>query len=137
MVALYFMFYNFCRAHKTLRVTPAMEAGLSDHVWDIEELVSLVPEQKSAKRALTRREFQTESRSSGVSEVIYNRKAAIRNAVIYAVAFVFSLIGLVTRSSWFGYVLMSVAVLWAVGGLTYNLKAIRHGFVDLDNPNSN
>lgn len=41
-VALYFMYYNFCRLHQTLRVTPAMEAGLSDHVWPVEELVSLV-----------------------------------------------------------------------------------------------
>lgn len=39
MVALYFMHYNFCRVHKTLRVTPAMEAGLTDHVWTIEELL--------------------------------------------------------------------------------------------------
>ena len=31
-IALYFMFYNFCRVHQTLRVTPAMESGLSDHV---------------------------------------------------------------------------------------------------------
>ena len=42
MVALYFMHYNFCRVHKTLRVTPAMEAGLTDHVWDVDELVNLV-----------------------------------------------------------------------------------------------
>jgi IS1 family transposase len=42
MVALYFMHYNFCRVHKTLRVTPAMEAGLTDHVWKIEELISLI-----------------------------------------------------------------------------------------------
>lgn len=41
-VALNFMFYNFCRIHKTLRVTPAMEAGLTDHVWEIEELVGLI-----------------------------------------------------------------------------------------------
>jgi IS1 family transposase len=41
MVALYFMHYNFCRVHKTLRVTPAMEAGLTDHVWDIEELLRM------------------------------------------------------------------------------------------------
>jgi hypothetical protein len=39
MVALYFMHYNFCRIHKTLRVTPAMEAGLTDHVWDLPELI--------------------------------------------------------------------------------------------------
>jgi hypothetical protein len=42
MVDLYFMHYNFCRIHKTLRVTPAMEAGIADHVWSIEELVSLL-----------------------------------------------------------------------------------------------
>lgn len=41
-LALYFTFYNFCRIHKTLRVTPAMEAGISDHVWDLEEIVSLI-----------------------------------------------------------------------------------------------
>lgn len=41
-VALYFMYYNFARVHQTLRVTPAMEAGLSDHVWSIEEIVALV-----------------------------------------------------------------------------------------------
>jgi hypothetical protein len=42
MVALYFMHYNFCRVHKTLRVTPAMEAGLTDHVWTMDELVGLI-----------------------------------------------------------------------------------------------
>lgn len=41
-VALYFMHYNFCRVHKTLRVTPAMEAGIADHVWSMEELISLL-----------------------------------------------------------------------------------------------
>jgi len=40
-VALYFMHYNYCRIHKTLRVTPAMEAGLTDHVWTLEELCDL------------------------------------------------------------------------------------------------
>lgn len=40
-VALYFMYYNFAKIHKTLRVTPAMEAGISDHVWTIEEIVNL------------------------------------------------------------------------------------------------
>jgi IS1 family transposase len=41
-VALHFMQYNFCRVHQTLRVTPAMEAGITDHVWSLAELVSLV-----------------------------------------------------------------------------------------------
>jgi len=42
MVSLYFMYYNFGRVHQTLRVTPAMEAGLADHVWAIEEIVGLL-----------------------------------------------------------------------------------------------
>ena len=37
--ALHFAYYNFCRIHQTLRVTPAMEAGLTDHTWTTEELV--------------------------------------------------------------------------------------------------
>jgi IS1 family transposase len=41
-VALYFMYYNFARIHQTLRVTPAMEAGITDHVWSIEEIVRLL-----------------------------------------------------------------------------------------------
>lgn len=40
-VSLHFMFYNFCRIHKTLRVTPAMEAGLTDHAWDVQEIVEM------------------------------------------------------------------------------------------------
>ncbi len=50
-VALYFMHYNFCRVHQTLRVTPAMEAGISDHVWSIEELCSLLPRAESSHKA--------------------------------------------------------------------------------------
>jgi IS1 family transposase len=41
-VALHFAYYNFCKIHQTLRVTPAMEAGLSDHVWTVEDLVQLL-----------------------------------------------------------------------------------------------
>ncbi len=41
-VAIHFMHYNFCRVHKTLRVTPAMEAGIADHVWTIEEMLDKV-----------------------------------------------------------------------------------------------
>jgi hypothetical protein len=40
-VALHFMFYNFGRVHQTLRVTPAMEAGLTDRVWSLEEIAAL------------------------------------------------------------------------------------------------
>jgi IS1 family transposase len=42
MVAIYHAYYNFCRVHQTLRVTPAMEAGIADHVWGLDELVSLL-----------------------------------------------------------------------------------------------
>jgi hypothetical protein len=42
MVALYFFHYNFIRIHKTLRVPPAMEAGITDHVWSFEELLALL-----------------------------------------------------------------------------------------------
>ena len=46
-IALYYMHYNFCRVHKTLRVTPAMEAGVSNHVWSLDEVVELL---ESAER---------------------------------------------------------------------------------------
>jgi hypothetical protein len=42
MIALFHMHYNFARVHQTLRVTPAMEAGLSSHVWSIHEIFTLV-----------------------------------------------------------------------------------------------
>jgi hypothetical protein len=41
-VALHYMHYNFCRIHSALRVTPAMAAGISDHIWSIDEVVSLL-----------------------------------------------------------------------------------------------
>ena len=41
-VALNFMHYNFCRIHQSLRVTPAMEAGVADHVWSLEEVIALI-----------------------------------------------------------------------------------------------
>jgi IS1 family transposase len=47
-VALHFMHYNFCRIHKTLRVTPAMEAGIADHVWTIRELIEVTDGPRTA-----------------------------------------------------------------------------------------
>ena len=41
-VALHYMHYNFCRIHKTLRITPAMAAGVTDHVWSIADIVSII-----------------------------------------------------------------------------------------------
>ncbi len=39
-VSCWFAFYNFCRVHKSLRITPAMAAGITDHVWDVRELLA-------------------------------------------------------------------------------------------------
>ena len=47
-VAIHYMHYNFCRVHKTLRVTPAMEAGLTDHIWTLDELVGLLERKENA-----------------------------------------------------------------------------------------
>jgi len=41
-IALHYMYYNFCRIHQSLRVTPAMEAGVTDHVWDVSEIAALL-----------------------------------------------------------------------------------------------
>jgi len=54
-VSLHFMYYNFVRIHQTLRITPAMAAGVTDHVWDIADIVRLFDDrtesQTKAKRA--------------------------------------------------------------------------------------
>ncbi len=41
-VVLWFAFYNFCRVHKSIRMTPAMAAGIADHVWSVRELLEVV-----------------------------------------------------------------------------------------------
>ena len=41
-IAVYFMFYNFARIHQTLRVTPAMEAGVTQHLWSVDDIVGLL-----------------------------------------------------------------------------------------------
>ncbi len=45
MLALFFMYYNFCRIHQSLRITPAMEAGIADHVWSLNEIIHLLDQQ--------------------------------------------------------------------------------------------
>lgn len=49
-VALHFMYYNFVKVHQTLKVTPAMEAGLTDRLWDIADLVALVDANEPAPK---------------------------------------------------------------------------------------
>ena len=41
-IALYFVFYNFCRMHKALRMSPAMAAGVSDRLWSLEDVVAKI-----------------------------------------------------------------------------------------------
>lgn len=45
-IALHYMYYNFCRLHKTLRCTPAMAAGVSQKLWEISDIVALLEEEK-------------------------------------------------------------------------------------------
>ena len=42
MTSVFMAYYNFCRVHQTLKATPAMAAGLTDHVWDVREILSLM-----------------------------------------------------------------------------------------------
>lgn len=49
--AVHFVHYNFCRVHQTLRVTPAMEAGLTDHVWSLAEMVALLEAEEATALA--------------------------------------------------------------------------------------
>ena len=39
--ALHFAYYNFCRVHSTLRVSPAVESGITDHIWTLRELLTV------------------------------------------------------------------------------------------------
>lgn len=47
-VALHFMYYNFCRIHKTLRVTPAMAAGVTNRLWKVDDIVALIEDSEPA-----------------------------------------------------------------------------------------
>ncbi len=46
-VSLYFMYYNFVRIHTTLRVTPAMAAGVTERLWDINDVIRLLEEYRA------------------------------------------------------------------------------------------
>lgn len=50
-IALHFMYYNFCRIHQTLRVTPAMAAGLTGRLWSIHDLVALLEPTRQLKKS--------------------------------------------------------------------------------------
>jgi len=70
-IAVYFFHYNFCRVHKTLRVTPAMEAGLTDHVWTLEELCGLISQENPIQRI--DREILQKAADKKVWRVLYGK----------------------------------------------------------------
>ncbi|BDV37283.1 hypothetical protein DSM21852_05360 [Methylocystis bryophila] len=56
-VALFAFFYNFCRIHKTLRITPAMAAGVTERFWEVTDIVKMIEAEEAktvAKRAPTK-----------------------------------------------------------------------------------
>jgi IS1 family transposase len=65
-VAIHFMHYNYCRIHRSLRITPAMAAEISDHVWSIEELVGILETKERA-----------DIESGALKRGPYNKKSAI------------------------------------------------------------
>jgi hypothetical protein len=62
-VAMHYLHYSFCRIHKSLRVTPAMAAGVTDHVWGIADIVAIIEAEEAApkKRGPYKKMLGTES----------------------------------------------------------------------------
>ena len=54
-IALHFMYYNFVKVHQTLKVTPALEAGLTDRLWDIADLVAIIDANEDAAVELSKK----------------------------------------------------------------------------------
>ena len=63
-VALHFVYYNFCRIHKTLRVTPAMAAKVVDRLWDVNDIVALIEAKEDAETLSTRGPYKRRSEIS-------------------------------------------------------------------------
>lgn len=57
-VALHFMYYNFVHIHATLRVTPAMAAGVTDKLWEVSDIVALIEAKEAAETPAVRRPYQ-------------------------------------------------------------------------------
>ena len=60
-VALHFVYYNFCRIHKTLRVTPAMAAGVTDRLWEVKDIVALIEAREAAEAPKVRGPYKKKS----------------------------------------------------------------------------
>ncbi len=63
-VALHFMYYNFCRIHKTLRVTPAMAAGVTDRLWEVKDIVALIEAKEAAEAPKVRGPYKKRAQIS-------------------------------------------------------------------------
>lgn len=66
-ISLHFMYYNFVRVHQTLRVTPAMAAGVTDRVWEMSDIVELLEQRDDAKSRSQRRTRNLEAFREGSS----------------------------------------------------------------------
>ena len=51
MMAIYFMHYNFVRIHQTLKITPAMAAGVTDKLWEMADMVKVLEDWEAAQKA--------------------------------------------------------------------------------------
>ncbi len=60
-VALHFMYYNFCRIHKTLRVTPAMAAGVTSKLWDVKDIVALIEAKEAVEAPKVRGPYKSKA----------------------------------------------------------------------------
>lgn len=73
-VALHFTWYNFCRVHQTLRVTPAMEAGITEPVWSIADIVALpMQPRKSGLSEFGDLQFAGMNRRSAVQRIAFHQ----------------------------------------------------------------
>ena len=48
-MALHFLYYNFVRIHKTLKVTPAMAANVTDHLWEVADMITVLEAWESSR----------------------------------------------------------------------------------------
>jgi hypothetical protein len=53
MMAIYFMHYNFVRIHQTLKVTPAMAAGVTQKLWEVSDMVSVLEAWETSVNAMS------------------------------------------------------------------------------------
>src|SRR5260370_18075328 len=76
-VALYMMYYNFGRKHQTLGTSPAVKAGLADHIWSVEEIIGLLEESEPNPRGQRKALFQTEPLPKTVSQIFFPTRSGV------------------------------------------------------------